>query len=195
MAGLLVKEKQYTPETLLALPDGDRFELVDGKLVERNMGAESSWIGGQLFGRLLIYNLQARLGWVLPADASYRCFADDQTKVRRPDASFIRFGRLAKEELPKGHIELPPDLAVEVTSPHDAFWEVHAKIQEYQQAGVRLIWLVNPEGHSVEVFRADGSLSLLRDPQELDGEDVLPGFRCPLSEIFPPRPVAGEANE
>lgn len=40
----------FTPEDLLVMPDGDKFELVDGQLVEKGMGFQSSFIGGRLFG-------------------------------------------------------------------------------------------------------------------------------------------------
>ena len=43
---------EYSPEDLLSLPDGKNYELVDGRLVERNMGIESSWVGSQLLARL-----------------------------------------------------------------------------------------------------------------------------------------------
>jgi Uma2 family endonuclease len=112
--------------------------------------------------------------------------------VRRPDVSFIHFGRLQNEVLPKGHIEIPPDLVVEVISPNDLYGEVKAKVREYQLAGIRLVWLIDPDGRSVEVYRANRSVSILSDEDELEGEDVLPGFRCRIMDILPPKKaVAG----
>src|SRR2546423_11512315 len=84
----------YTAEDLLRLPNSINFELVDGQLVERKMGFESSWIGGQLFLLLAAYCNAHRLGWAAPADASFQCFADDPDRVRKPDVSFIRLDRL-----------------------------------------------------------------------------------------------------
>lgn len=176
----------YTPEDLLRMPDGDFYELVDGKLVERKMGALASWVGGRLYGHLNSFCEAERIGWVWPADNSYQCFPGSPNKVRKPDVSFIRFGRLPKEELPKGHVLIPPDLAVEVISPNDLAYEVDAKVQEYLEAGVRLVWQVNPETRTVWVHRADGSVSKLRANDELSGEDVVPGFRCPVRDLFPP---------
>ena len=109
----------FTPEDLLAMPDGKHYELVDGRLVERNMGAESSWIGGRIFLRLNLFCDEHQLGYVWPADNGYQCFAHAPKLVRRPDVSFIRAGRLPGGELPKGHVRIPPDLAVEVVSPND----------------------------------------------------------------------------
>ena len=52
MSASVATQAQYTPEDLLAMPDGKSYELVGGHIVERNMGAESSWVGGRLLSRL-----------------------------------------------------------------------------------------------------------------------------------------------
>ena len=119
MSTAVATKTRYTPEDLLAMPDGKSYELVDGQLVERNMGAESSWVGGQLLIRLGSYCEEHGLGWALPADNGFQCFAHDPGLVRKPDVSFVRYGRLPGEVLPKGWIKIPPDLAVEVVSPND----------------------------------------------------------------------------
>jgi Uma2 family endonuclease len=183
MSTVTAKTK-YTPEDLLTMPDGDNYELVDGNLVERNMGAWSSYVAGRMLVVLHGFCEAHRLGWVFPADASYLCFPGAPGKVRRPDASFIRLGRLPGEEAPQGHILIAPDLAVEVMSPNDMAYEVDEKVEEYLKAGVRLIWVVNPEARTVRVYRADGSGVILRAENELSGEDVLPGFRCQIAELF-----------
>jgi Uma2 family endonuclease len=84
-----------------------------------------------------------------------------------------------------GFIKVPPDLAVEVLSPNDLAYEVDRKVAEYFSAGVRLIWIVNPETRSVTIYRPDGTASKLNDRDTLEGEDVLPGFRCPVRDFFP----------
>src|SRR5262245_39837291 len=126
----------YTPEDLLAMPDGVNYELVDGNLVERPMGARASWVGGELLASLRRFLTANPLGWVFPADAGYQCFPDDPQKVRKPDVSFLRFGRLEGEELPITMLQIPPDLAVEVLSPHDLVYNVETKLAEYINAGV-----------------------------------------------------------
>src|SRR5579885_3451928 len=174
----------YTPEDLLRMPEGDLYELVDGHLVERKMGARSSFIGGVLLGLLLRFLAQRPLGWAWPADCGYQCFPDAPNKVRKPDVSFLRFGRLPGDRLPPGHIPIPPDLAVEVISPNDLADEVDEKVEEYLGAGVRLAWVVHPQNRTVLIYRPNGSVSGLRERDELDGEDVLPGFRCRVAEVF-----------
>ena len=52
----------YTPEDLLAMPDGKSYELVDGQLVERKMGADSSEVGGNLYFQLRLFCRERDLG-------------------------------------------------------------------------------------------------------------------------------------
>lgn len=180
-----VETRQHvTPEDLLAMPDGKDFELDDGELVERNMGWKASRIGSRVSHLLATYCDVHPVGWVAAADASYQCYPDAPSKVRRPDASFIRKERLPADEEPEGHCPIAPDLAVEVVSPNDMYYDVEKKVEEYLAAGVRLVWVVNPPTRSVRVHRADGSVSDLDENDELSGEDVIPGFRCLVKDIF-----------
>ena len=179
-----VKDQRYTPEDLLTMPDGDFYELVNGKLVERHMGWKSSWIGGRLYHFLSSFCDANPMGWLAPADASYQCFPDDPTKVRKPDVSFIRLERMPPEEELEGHCRIAPDMATEVISPKDLAYEIDQKVEEYLRAGVRLVWVINPETRTVRIYRADGSMSGLRENDYLDGEDVIPAFRCRVGDLF-----------
>ncbi len=179
----------FTPEDLLKMPDGDRYELVDGNLVERNVSLWSSYVAGELHGLLSNYCEGLGLGWVLPGGVSYQCFPDDPRRVRRPNVSFIKKDRLslaqAEEE---GHVPLVPDLAVEVISPNDLYYEVDVKVNEWLQAGVRLLWVVNPRTHQVRIYRANGSEALVRAEDQFSGEEVVPGFQCRVNDLFQPPP-------
>ena len=177
---------RLTPTDLLNLDDEIRFELVDGQLVERAMGALSTWIGTQVTWLLKNVVRQGALGWVFGGEASYQCYPWAPEQVRRPDASFIRRGRLTDEVLPAGHIRISPDLAVEVLSPNDNGNEIDTKVTEYLRAGVHLVWVVYPNTRSVVVFRPDGSARRVREEDLLTGEDIIPGFQCMVSELFPP---------
>ncbi|MCA9142425.1 MAG: Uma2 family endonuclease [Planctomycetaceae bacterium] len=183
----------FTPEDLLHVPDGKSFELVHGQLVEKNMGFESSFVGLQLSFFLVRYCYSKGLGWVLPADASYQCFADDPTKVRKPDVSFIQASRLAASQRPTGHCQIAPDLAVEVVSPNDLFEDVSRKVDEYLAAGVRLVWVIDPKAERVFIYRHDESATILTNKDSLDGEDVVPGFLCAIADLFKP-PAGVEAE-
>lgn len=150
------------------------------------MGMESSWIGGRLLRLLDTFADANRLGWVFPGDTSYQCFPFAPNLVRKPDVSFVRRGRLPGERLPLGNARITPDLAVEVVSPNDTYYEVERKVQEYLRAGVPLVWVVNPSTRMARVHRPGGSLTDLEAHQELDGENVVPGFRCRVADILPP---------
>lgn len=175
-----------TPEELLAMPDGEHYELVDGVPVERMMSLLSGRVE-MAIGRILdTYCIENQPGWILGPSCGYRCFPWQPGKVRRPDVSFIARDRLPSEEQwSEGYVTIPPDLAIEVTSPNDEVYELEAKVEEYLRAGVRLIWIIHPEVQAIQVIRADGSGLRIRSGGELSGEDVLPGFRCPVASLFP----------
>lgn len=178
-------ELTYTPQDLLSLPDnGKGYELVRGRLVEKQMGGFASWVAGRILQMLADSGQDRGLGWVLDSEGSYQCFPDDPRKVRKPDVSFIRRGRLPDERIPAGHVSLPPDLAVEVVSPNDTVYEVDAKVAEYLAAGVPIIWVVNPETRVVHVYRADGTTVRLSEKDELTAPDLLPQLHCKVADLF-----------
>ncbi len=183
-----IAEARYSAADLLKLPDGDRFELVNGELVEKSMGWESSRIGFRMARFLDNHCDPNQLGWVNGPDAAYQCyeaaFPDDPDRIRKPDVSFIRLERLPPDERPEGYCEIVPDLVAEVVSPNDTYYEVREKTEEYLRAGVRLVWVVDPHTRSVQVHRADGSTEELHETQELTGEAVVPGFRLSVGELF-----------
>jgi Uma2 family endonuclease len=88
-----------------------------------------------------------------------------------------------------GHVRIAPDLAVEVVSPNDLFYDVRQKVGEYIAAGVRLVWVVNPDKREIDVYRANGTYQLVQHGDVLSGEDVLTGFSVPLAQIFVPPPM------
>ncbi|MEO6810196.1 MAG: Uma2 family endonuclease [Isosphaeraceae bacterium] len=185
MSTMVESRTLVTPDDLLAMPDGKNYELVDGVLVERNMSALSSLVAGELLTRVNVYCKTNDLGWVFGADCGYQCFPGFPKKVRRPDVSFIRQSRMTVAQLADGFVSIAPDLAVEVVSPNDLVYKLAEKIQEYLDAGVPLIWIIYPSTRSVHVHRSDGTIALVRAGQDLDGETVLPGFRCRVADLFP----------
>jgi Uma2 family endonuclease len=91
--------------------------------------------------------------------------------------------------LPEGHIRLAPDLAGEVVSPNDLAYEIDEKVEEFLAAGTTLVWVINPATRTVRAHRADRPGVTLRADDELTGEDVPPGFRCNVADLFPPPPI------
>jgi Uma2 family endonuclease len=186
----LAETKTYTPDDLLAMPDGDRYELVDGNLVELNVSALSSQGAAKLLRMIGNYCEANTPAWIFGADCGYRCFPGHPGKVRKPDVSLIHSNRLPAEQLAEGFLTLPPDLAIEVVSPDDLAYEVEEKVREYQEAGVRLVWVVYPPTRTVHISRTDGSHTVARSSDELDGEDVVSGFRCRVDDLFSGLPPA-----
>jgi Uma2 family endonuclease len=177
--------KRYTPDELLRMPEGDRYELVDGHLVERNMSTWSSYVAGKIYGQLDPYCSARKLAWVFPEGTGYQCFPDAPEKVRKPDVSAVRRDRMPEQEVRAGgYIRVFPDVAVEVVSPNDLVDETDEKVQEFLKAGSSLVWVVHTQGRYVHVFRARGHSTVVEENEELDGEDVLPGFKCRVADFF-----------
>ncbi len=175
----------YLPEDLLIMPDGERYELVNGQLQEKAMSGLSSWVGLEVGARLRNFVVEHQLGWVFGSDAGFQCFSDAPDKVRKPDASFV-----AKHKLPDGpvdgHLRVIPDLVVEVASPNDSLRDSDRKVEEYLAAGVRSVWLIDPNVRVVQVIRSNGTSQRLRDPDELSEPEILPGFACRVCDLLPP---------
>lgn len=175
---------RLTAKDLLAMPNERDYELVGGQLVCLNGGFDSSHVSGEMFGRLYTHVKAHGLGWVLPIDAGYQCFPRDPDKVRKPDVSFIRAARLKLADRPKGYCRIHPDLVVEVISPNDLAIELSKKVEDYLEAGVPLVWVLDPESQRVFIYRRTGSDAILSRHDELTGEEVVPGFHCQVSELF-----------
>ncbi|MGH7169155.1 MAG: Uma2 family endonuclease [Gemmataceae bacterium] len=191
----VANEKRYTPEDLLTMPDGEHYELVDGRLVERKKSTWSSYVAGVIYGLLDPFCRQNRLGWVFPEGTSFQCFPALPARVRKADVSFIRLQRLSlAQATTEGHCPIAPDLAVEVVSPNDTAYEIDEKVREFLDAGVPLVWVVNPEQRTVAIHRAAGPGAILRENDEISGEDVVPGFRCRVGDFCLPPPGVEPGN-
>jgi Uma2 family endonuclease len=187
----MLKYATYTADDFAMLPDSTAYELVNGQLLERKMGTESSWVGGKLHRLLGNYCEENNLGWTWPADNGFQCFPDPNT-VRKPDGAFIRLGRFPGERPPSaGYTRIAPDLIVEVVSPNELVYEIDEKVADYLAVGVRLIWVVNPKMRTVTVRRCNGTVDVLCEHDELSGEEVVPGFHCRVRELFWPIPSTG----
>jgi len=174
-----------SPEDLLSLPDRDHYEVVDGMLVRRDKSFLSSYVAGGIHSRLSNRCLKHKLGWVFPSGIAYQCFPHARGTVRKADVSFIRMERLTLEQasLP-GNAHLAPDLVVEVVSRKDLYCEVEIRVEDWLAAGVQQVWVVNPLGGSVMIRCPEGSAKFLHKKGELTGENIVPGFRCQVRELF-----------
>lgn len=104
--------------------------------------------------------------------------------VRAPDVAFVPRERISNLD-PKHALKVVPALAVEVLSAYSTAREMGRKIQQYRDAGIELIWVVDPDKAEVDVYSQLPLKTLRRDDLLMD-ENVLPGFSIPLSTIFAP---------
>jgi Uma2 family endonuclease len=161
-----------------------RTELVRGRLVVREpAGFRHGVVALEIARRLSDFVTSRSLGVVVAAETGFTLFRDPDT-VRAPDAAFVRADRVP-QPLPRGYAAFAPDFVVEVLSPDDRAGEVLAKISDWLGAGVRLVWVLDPERRVARVYRSDGSEAMIAAENTLDGEDVLPGFTCRLSDLLP----------
>jgi Uma2 family endonuclease len=173
-----------TAEELLRLnlPD-KRTELIRGRLVVRDPGGARHGAVAMRLGYRIMAHVEAHdLGRVYAAETGFKIESAPDT-VRAPDVAFIAKHRVPEVE-PRGYPGWAPDLAVEVLAHDDHPAETLEKIAQWLKAGVRLVWVVDSEKRTGRIYRADGSEALLGPNDVLDGEDMLPGFGCPLANLW-----------
>jgi len=179
---MTVVKKLWTDEELMHLPHEGKAEVVDGELILMTpAGLEQEDVGAVLTTHLVNYVHPRRLGRVYTSQAGFRMPNGD---VRSPDVSFVRMEKLPGGRSPKKFGEFPPDLAVEVLAPDETPKDYARKVREYLAWGVTLVWLIDPNSRTVWVYRKGRKPKRLSENDELDGEDVIPGFRLPVARLF-----------
>jgi Uma2 family endonuclease len=173
-------QKNWTDDELLALSGEGKYELVDGELVHVSpAGARHGRIVADLLIRIGVFLRETKLGQVFDGQTGFRL----RDNLRSPDISFVAGARLTGG-VPEGFLHVAPDLAVEVLSPADRAGEVAHKVGEYLGVGVRLLWVVDPAKGAAVIYRPGQAPRTIRLDGALEGEDVLPGFSCPLRELL-----------
>jgi Uma2 family endonuclease len=172
-------------DELLKLPRGRfRYELVKGEL--RTMSPSGSEHGVIVVNVTVFLGQHVKannLGIVFGAETGFLIEENPDT-VLAPDVAFISREHIPESGIPKKYWPGAPDLAVEVLSPGDTAREVEKKVNQWLTAGAHLVWIVNPKRKSITVYRASGDAVTFSERDELDGEDLVLGFRCRVSEIF-----------
>lgn len=190
--------KPMTTEELLALPDdGVERWLIDGELRERPAEGEARDRGMTLrnrFHSIVMTMVCTELelwrrqrpeprGRVLTGEAGVRLCHDPDTTVGI-DVVYVPPEVMVKQTEKTTLIDGVPTLAVEILSPNDTVEEVHEKLAKYRQAGLPVVWVIDPYDQTVTVHRAGGKPVLFNVDQELSGEPELPGFRVPVARLF-----------
>ena len=171
-------------------PD-DRVELVDGEVVPK-YGVDgplspTSNAHGRIVMHLLLtlgpYVRTRALGNVYTDPACF-IISELSKRIRCPDVAFVRVGR-EPETLRIGEfLRLAPDLAAQVISPSEPRAYTDRKIAQYLDAGVRLVWQIDPRRGDVAVYTPNGAVTRLVPGDALDGRDVVPGFTMSVAELF-----------
>jgi Uma2 family endonuclease len=173
----------YTFEEFLELPEpdnGSRYELSGGELIEVGVtGHKHSKIQRTLDTAFTFFLKDSPIGELYPNTG----FRLAERTYRAPDLTFLQTAKIP----PVGDTSLtvPPDLAIEIISPTDDWSAIIKKVREYQQAEVPLIWLIDPYMPCVMLFhQKDTYPTILKLDDELDGEDVVKGFKLIVSALF-----------
>ncbi|MGE0451929.1 MAG: Uma2 family endonuclease [Vicinamibacteria bacterium] len=171
-----------TERDLLAAPqDGNKYELVDGQIRMSPAGARHGQVCVNLSVRLGSFVSERGLGFVFDSSTGFRL---PNGNVRLPDLAYVARGRFEGDRVPEDFSPIPPDLAVEVLSPSDRPRAVLDKVGEHLGYGVRLIWVIDPAARRATIYRSLSDVTTIAEDGMLDGETILPGFRCRLGEIF-----------
>lgn len=161
---------------------GRLCELVDGTLVEKAMGWQESMLAGVLLHWLSTYLDENPIGVATGADGLTLLF--DGT-VRGPDVAFVAWDRLPGGKIPSEPIpHLVPNFVIEVLSVSNTYSEMSRKRREYFQAGVQLLWLVDPLERAVAVYDSIVHFETCQAGEVLSGGSVLPDWTVDTGKLF-----------
>lgn len=169
---------KMTLEEFLA-HDIEGYEYVNGELVPMAPPSrEHGEISVNVIRHLDAHVYQNKMGRLYTAETTFQ--VGDRTV--KPDVAFVSIDRLTGDKT-KG-FSIPPDLAIEVVSPSDAQSRVAEKALAYLEAGTRLVWVLEPVSKTVTIYRSEKDIETLTSDDMLTGEDVVPGFACPVARLF-----------
>ena len=175
-----------TADDLLALPDdGKRHELVKGELIEMPPPGVMHGIVvdncGWLIGGFVRRN---NLPFVSTSEVGIYVEQEPDT-VRAADYALISRRRIAEPLPPRGYVfGMVPDLVVEVISPDYSATAARARAQMWLDAGVRLVLTAYIDDQTIVAHRNDGIVRRVGVNDTLTAEPVLPGFSCPVADVF-----------
>src|SRR6185437_1559085 len=181
-----IQTRLLTADEFFDWPDepGCRQELIRGEVFTMSLaGGRHGEVASEILRLVANHVKPLRLVKTYAAETGFIVERNPDT-VRGADVAFVGNERLALITNPKKHIPFGPDLVVEVLSPNDRDDEVEEKVRLWLAAGSQLVWVVDPEDRTVIVYRLGAEPVTLREDQEIDGGEVLPGFRCRVADFF-----------
>lgn len=181
-----VAKKLISAEEFLRTPDpgdGSKRELVRGEIVMMSpAGGRHGVCCTKIVRRVGFFVDTHELGHLMSNDTGFVAERGPDT-VRAPDIAFWSRQRLGL--VPVGIIEIPPDLGIEVVSPSDTPSQMRQWVRELLEAGVRLVWVIDPESRTLTIHRMGQPARELAETETVSGDDVLPGFACSVADLLP----------
>ncbi len=148
---------------------------------------KSTWRHGRIalnVGVVLRAYARAQGGWSVSVGDPGTKLQRSPDVLRGPDVGIVRAEREPTGRGADGWLEGAPDVAVEVVGDGQSVSELSKKALEYLAAGGRMVWVLDPDPQRVVLYTPPNAVRVLGVDDELDGGDVLPGFRCRVSELF-----------
>jgi Uma2 family endonuclease len=177
------QERLITGEELYRLPDQGRCELVDGRIVPLSpTGPEHGEIELDLGSELRAWARSSGRGRAFSGDVGIYIRRGPDT-VRAPDLMFISHERYDQRKK-SAYLTVAPELVVEVLSPEDRPGAVREKLADYFSAGVDRVWVVDLKERRISAYRSLTDVQELGIGDTLTDEELLPGFRLSLAELF-----------
>jgi Uma2 family endonuclease len=158
-------------------------DTVGNLIIMAPTGGETGSYNAEIAADFVIWNRQTQLGKVFDSST---CFKLPKGSDRSPDVAWValdRWNQLSPEQQ-RRFPPIAPDFVLELLSPTDSLENIRAKMQEYMNSGVRLGWLIDRDNHYVEIYRINQPVEALTSPEELSGEDVLPGFSLNMDIVW-----------
>ena len=180
-------------ERLQALYPDRQIELREGKLIIMSPSDSVSGEVGARFSMLLsTWVYTHNLGRILDSSTGFRLPNGD---LLSPDVSFVSRERLKHN--PRTYLSVIPELIVEIKLSRDRLRELEEKIALFLDQGVQVGLLIDPDTHTVRVYRASGLSkdaesgetisqgTTLHDGDSLSIPDLFPGWEIPITSLWP----------
>lgn len=176
-------ERLITGEELFRMPDSELSELIEGRIIRMS---PTSHIHGRIEGRfyhLLASHVQAgQLGQVMVGEVGIYIRRNPDT-VRAADVLYISNAHYAQSRS-QSYLDVAPELVVEILSPDDAWQAVTRKLADYFSIGVKVVWVADPDAHTVYAYRSATAAQQFNEGDTLTAPEVLPGLTVPVADLF-----------
>jgi len=179
-------EELLTLEEFAAIDHGEVAELVDGKVkLMGNNNPDHSRVLLKIGAPLENFLREHPLGEAFAGDVTVLVRRGPDTG-RGMDVAFVAHERLQAQPPRVSALHVPPNLAIEIMSPSNAWDDVMVKLKEYFEIGVEEVWVVSIPVRIVTVFRSlrDTKTLTLESNEVLECPGILPGFALPLRDVF-----------